>query len=753
MEIDPDTNLKEDSDGVCASQNFDPSNARFVHRVRFLKHQVYPVRQLSWDAASARLAVGRSEGSIEVWKFRADPFRPLHETCWYMERRIPGSIGRKVEGLAWCNGKLFATGASGVLIEFDSSFNIVREIPALAGGVSCIVANQPLSKLALGSHDGSVIIYDVLEQGLVYDRTLERRNEKIVSIAWHEGGKVIVTGCKGHILIWDFATGRVQNHISLAKSVAKRKDKRGKRVEKDILVWAVRLFADMTIVTGDSSGMTSLWDGNMATLKTQFQTHQGDVLAVCSSPDEKAVWSSGVDPRVVEIRRDPAADAGWHLGHINDLAKHDVRALVYIHCPKFPSEAIVFAGDDPRLTMTCVKKLRVDKPTIMLRLNVKKQTNNARLPPAQGGGSSRISVSRQHGVVASLGNREIEIWKLGSSSCSDLSLPGKILPPDSSPVKILNLPTKHDHFFTACALNDDATLLATSDQGRTCLYRLDLPQIRSNSKTNANPPITKIAALTSVLSPGWVLTKFLKTSTGDLLVGVTRDQKLEVLRIFSEGEKMNYQKMTLALSSSGFPSCLSLGVRNFKDQDASFCAVGFTSGHVDIIDVEVSRVITALPALSGIAVTCVTFSPDGSELVAVYANREVAFFAQDSQMTSYWPTVDHNPYLWRSDLKSVKNNVPIDGVLYLSPLKILMFCSKAIYTLDRDVEEKESEGVVAKRARLESPETMFRFSVQNFELVHHVDVLGNGNVLIVESTMNTFESSLPEPLHKKKFGT
>ena len=77
------------------------------------------------------------------------------------------------------------------MVEFDAAFNVAREIPASAGGVVAMVANEKLGKIALASIDGTIVVYDVEENGLVYDRTLEKRTERIVSLAWEANGNVV----------------------------------------------------------------------------------------------------------------------------------------------------------------------------------------------------------------------------------------------------------------------------------------------------------------------------------------------------------------------------------------------------------------------------------------------------------------------------------------------------------------------------------------------------------------------------------
>ena len=148
-------------------------------------------KKLSFYSVSLEnILISHFSGSIEIWSFHPDPTRAINNACWYVERRIPGAISRKVETLVWCRRRLFASGTSGLLIEFDAAFNVAREIPASAGGVVAMVANEELGKIALASIDGTIVIYDVEEDGLVYDKTMEKRRERIMSLAWHADGNV-----------------------------------------------------------------------------------------------------------------------------------------------------------------------------------------------------------------------------------------------------------------------------------------------------------------------------------------------------------------------------------------------------------------------------------------------------------------------------------------------------------------------------------------------------------------------------------
>ena len=68
--------------------------------------------------------------------------------------------------------------------------------------------------------------------------------------------------------------------------------------KKPPLVWSVLLLSDLCVVTGDSSGHVSFFDGKHGTLIRRFASHQADVLTLAVTSDEAQVFASGVDQKV-----------------------------------------------------------------------------------------------------------------------------------------------------------------------------------------------------------------------------------------------------------------------------------------------------------------------------------------------------------------------------------------------------------------------------------------------------------------------
>jgi hypothetical protein len=72
---------------------------------------------------------------------------------------------------------------------------------------------------------------------------------RILSLAWHKGGAVLVAGAAdSKIMKFNVKTGRSALRITV-EDIHK----------ESTLVWAVAVLSDMTIVSGDSLGNTNVW--------------------------------------------------------------------------------------------------------------------------------------------------------------------------------------------------------------------------------------------------------------------------------------------------------------------------------------------------------------------------------------------------------------------------------------------------------------------------------------------------------------
>ena len=244
-----------------------------------------------------------------------------------------------------------------------------RTISSQGGSIWCMAASPMGRYLAIGCEDGHVRIVDVqdgrfeLLAGSKSARrmgdgsiggvvgTLDRAKTRVVSLAWgpprrragvarsseldgrsdsdsedednDDWEESFILGGTTHssALIWSLSTGRVENKLLVDKS----------RNEQTI-VWSVALLSDGTLILGDSLGHVSFFDAKSRTLISggRFANHGkgADVLTICVGPDEKSVYSAGLDQKVVEYALvEQGQQAKWISTASRRLHAHDIRAL------------------------------------------------------------------------------------------------------------------------------------------------------------------------------------------------------------------------------------------------------------------------------------------------------------------------------------------------------------------------------------------------------------------------------------------
>ena len=165
-------------------------------------------------------------------------------------------------------------------------------VPSNGGAVWCLALSPNGEHMVAGCEDGGVRLYGVDQGRLAYTRTLDMHDARVLSVAWHPSGTYIAAGNgASSIRKVSLTSGRSVLRISV-----------GDFHSKTTLVWALVVLQDDTIVSGDSTGHVQFWNGVMGTLQQQFRQHTGDVLAVVCADDERSVYASGVDNKIVEFR-------------------------------------------------------------------------------------------------------------------------------------------------------------------------------------------------------------------------------------------------------------------------------------------------------------------------------------------------------------------------------------------------------------------------------------------------------------------
>ena len=135
-------------------------------------------------------------------------------------------------------------------------------------------------------------LFSLTNEGPEYMKVLDRQEGRILCLAWHVDGLHLATGSTDTIRVWNSSTGHPTARMTTGRTER----------NKETIVWCVALTPDMTVISGDSRGKTSFWNGRNGTLMDSVQSHKADVLCIAVSQDQTKAYSCGVDPTLMHFQ-------------------------------------------------------------------------------------------------------------------------------------------------------------------------------------------------------------------------------------------------------------------------------------------------------------------------------------------------------------------------------------------------------------------------------------------------------------------
>ena len=329
-----------------------------VHRCRFVPYQPSAINVIAFShakthsakaAASARMAIGRANGDIEIWNPASGR--------WHQELVIRGGKDRSIDGLVWVNepdhdlgngrilagrSRLFSIGYTSTVTEWDlEKGKPKRHASGQHGDIWCIAA-QPLgtvtdrpgvnggavqghsapNKLVAGTIDGQLVMYTIEDDDLQFQRVLVRsptKKAQMVSINF-QSRRVVIVGCSDStIRAYDIDKGHMLRRMTLGSDLVGG--------SKDIIVWAVQCLPNGNIVSGDSTGQLCIWDGKTYTQMQRIQSHKQDILSLATSADGTAIMSGGMDRRTVLYKPSGKTSQRWSKVWGRRYHDHDVKSM------------------------------------------------------------------------------------------------------------------------------------------------------------------------------------------------------------------------------------------------------------------------------------------------------------------------------------------------------------------------------------------------------------------------------------------
>ncbi|XP_022256210.1 U3 small nucleolar RNA-associated protein 4 homolog [Limulus polyphemus] len=170
-----------------------------VHHVNFFQPDPKSIHCLAFEYNTKKLAVARSDFSIEIWNLSNTHFQ---------ESVIPGDPGCSVEAVVWCKGRLFSCGLQGYITEYDLLRLVPKySVPVTSGPAWCQGFNDRKSLLAVSI---GILHFNPVQSQI-------GQNWRILCLAWHESGDVLVTGSIDAIRIWNVQTGHAKDRILVGR--------------------------------------------------------------------------------------------------------------------------------------------------------------------------------------------------------------------------------------------------------------------------------------------------------------------------------------------------------------------------------------------------------------------------------------------------------------------------------------------------------------------------------------------------------
>ncbi|KAI8852751.1 WD40-repeat-containing domain protein [Chytridium lagenaria] len=751
------------------------------HRCRFVDHMPSAINALAFSPDSAIAEVGgsqkvllacaRENGDLELW----NPIR------WHLERVIPGIPGSTVESIVWIRpvsdaadsaddsddsdvetkttrstrrrkatagrSRLLTAGHDGCITEWDLvSLKPLARIESGGGAVWCMTATPDNDEVAVGCEDGSVRVFSVVgSPGTIeYKATFDRQDGRILSVAYHPTQPILATGSTDSCI----RTYSTETRRCLSRSTL---DTAG---HEETLVWAITYLPDGTLVSGDSLGTVTFWDSVSRTVRRSIRAHNADVLCLAVNRAGDAVFSSGIDRKVVQYRSiDGTASLPSTAFH-----SHDVRAIAL--CEARPVDALVTGGVDTILTVS----------TTASSFPHSKQIRNNPFPQR-----TVVAVAEKARLVMCRYSDRVKVWALGEPVPLGHSLEelkgGERLGMASRQKFIAEIRVKCATNLTAAAISNDGTLIALSDLYTTKLFQLTLPKRNGPWPGASKKSILDLAKVTHIRSfpsptaiPGSLSICFSPDSRklvlggSDSVVrivdisGVLNDGgegSVEVLAAFKQhaGEEGMVIDGEVG-GSKGRELVSSLAV----SKDGQWLATGDLGNRIHIFNLDALKHHATLPRFTTLH-TAIAFHPTSPILTVTTSSNELYIYdAEDRRLTDWSREYSH-----RLPDRFVSRNEIIMGATTPPVKKGMLMVWASSYICHIDLEQvvvasaPEDIAPVSRGKKWDEYQSSFTMD-HRFGPLMYFGFVGDGEAVAVELPLLSVVERLPPGFYRKRYG-
>ena len=416
-----------------------------VHRVRFVPFNAQAINCLAFTE-SGKLVLSRADGSIEIWN-------PVEN--WLQEIVIPGVKGSSIESLVCCGDRLFTAGLNGLIQEWDTcGQRPVALVESFGVPIWCLAVNQKKNCLAAGCEDGSIKLYSVGEDkgDLSYMKTFSKQEGRVMSLAWSKSGKYLISGG---------VDSTIRKYKVASQSCDLRITLDDHQVSKSTIVWDLKCLDGLNIVSALSTGKLQIFDGKMGTLIQSFEVHMADILTIVVSTDERTLFASGIDQKVVQLQR--IANGQFVASESVLVHTHDVRALAMSS-----SNQLVSGGIDTQLVLYDLKHFGAKKSATIFSPFPHHCQHHQLV----------------HDILVTQQPSCLQFWKLQNIPDNTDT---ETTPYHPSPVHLLKIKASEQACIKCFTVNRDGTLCAiATSTNQIWIYQLALSDCKATSLTRLN---------------------------------------------------------------------------------------------------------------------------------------------------------------------------------------------------------------------------------------------------------------------------
>ncbi|SCU91683.1 LADA_0F11408g1_1 [Lachancea dasiensis] len=569
-----------------------------VHRARFVDFNGANITALAFSEVSKlekrtpsdlRLALGRSNGDIEIWNPR---------NGWCQELVIQGGSDRTIEGLAWSNVpgeplRLFSIGGSTVVTEWDLKTGLPLMNYDCNGGVIWSIAlSASQTKLAVGCDNGCVVIIDISGGAGVmeHETVLQRQDSRVLSVAWKEDDSVIGGCADGRIRVWKVAKQEeIRGRIVQTMKVDKSK-------KESTLVWSVIYLPKINqVVSGDSTGSVKFWDFQYGTLSQTFKAHAADVLCLTCDESHEKVFSAGVDRKIYQYALSPSTStkksSKWVVASNRLLHSNDVRALASYQSKG--ADFLASGGVEKNLIISSVSSFSDG--------SYKKVSYATPF-------HKRVLINAEQRLCVAWQQSTVKVWIVGAG------------PEEERTYKLVcKLTLKDEQNISTCAMSPDGQVLVVGRPNTTKLFHLQ--------PFNGKLKVTKLDN-EFLLKTGIKQAKFIDNSS--LVLVSAKD---EVLSLNLEDDEADEEPTEFVVpelpetkSAMKLPHITAI---NHLDIRGSFAVVSRICGEVYMIDLKDNSVVTVARIMNFI--TALHITNKCTVVITTAENRILEFSLKESE--------------------------------------------------------------------------------------------------------------------------